>query len=128
MVMDLCYLCKKQGESVDHLLLHCEVTRGLWNEIFRKMDVAWVMPPWVVDLLACWKELQGCPQMAAVWKMISLCIMWCTWSERNERCFEDRECTMEKLQNFFIRTLMLWFSPIVLDGNNVHDFLSLARM
>ncbi|KAG7987367.1 hypothetical protein I3843_03G130600 [Carya illinoinensis] len=122
-VMDWCYLCKRHGESVDHLLLHSEVTRGPWNEIFRRVDVTWVKPLRVVDLLA-W-EIQGCSQVAVVWKMILLCIMWCTWVERNERCFEDRERTMAGLQNFFMHTLMLWFSAIKLDGNNAHDFLSL---
>ncbi|KAF5464706.1 hypothetical protein F2P56_014761 [Juglans regia] len=75
-VMNWCYLCKKDGESVDHLLLHCEVTKVLWDEIFRRVDVAWAMPLRVVDLL---------------------CIMWYIWSERNERCFEDRELTMVEL-------------------------------
>lgn len=59
-----------------------------WNKIFRRVDVAWVMPLKVVDLLVCWKEIQGCPlikkkeiqscpQVAAVWKMIPLYVMWC---------------------------------------------------
>ncbi|XP_035544454.1 uncharacterized protein LOC108983424 isoform X2 [Juglans regia] len=123
-VTDWCYLCKKNGESVDHLLLHCEVTRELWNGIFRRVDVAWVMPAKVVDLLACWKGLKGSTQVAAAWKMIPLCIMWCIWLERNARCFEDRERSMEELQNFFLHTLLLWFSAIVLNGNSVHEFLA----
>ena len=28
-VLDWCYICKKNGESVDHFLLHCDVARGL---------------------------------------------------------------------------------------------------
>jgi hypothetical protein len=28
-VVDWCYMCKKNGESVDHLLLHCEVASAL---------------------------------------------------------------------------------------------------
>lgn len=51
-VMDWCYMCKKNGESVDHLLLHSKVAWVLWNEIFRRDD-AWVKPLRVVDLLGC---------------------------------------------------------------------------
>jgi hypothetical protein len=29
-VVDSCCICKRSGESVDHLLLHCEVTCALW--------------------------------------------------------------------------------------------------
>ncbi|KAG2720726.1 hypothetical protein I3760_02G048500 [Carya illinoinensis] len=110
---------------MDHLLLHCEVTRELWDEIFHRVEVAWVMPTRVVDLLGCWRKIQGCHQVAVVWKMIPLCIMWCIWLERNARCFEDKERTRVELKNFFLHTLLLWFSTIVLNGDNVHDFLSL---
>ena len=45
--------------------------------------------------------------------------------ERNARYFTDKELTMAELKNFFLHTLLLWFSTIVLNGDNVHDFLSL---
>jgi hypothetical protein len=37
-------MCKKNGESVDHLLLHCEVAAWLWNYVFTLFGVEWVMP------------------------------------------------------------------------------------
>ena len=114
--MDWCYMCRKNGESVDHLLLHCEVAKVLWDEIFQRVDAAWVMPMRVVDLLGCWRKMQGCHQVAMVWKMIPLCIMWCIWTERNAHCFEDKECTLAELKNFLFHTLLSWLSAIVLQG------------
>jgi hypothetical protein len=52
-VIDRC-MCKKNGESMDHLLLHCEVVCILWNAIFSRFSLSWVMPRLVVDLFACW--------------------------------------------------------------------------
>jgi hypothetical protein len=43
-VIDRCCMCKMNGESVDHLLLHCEVARALWNAIFSRFSLSWVMP------------------------------------------------------------------------------------
>lgn len=52
-VIDRCCMCKMNGESVDHLLLHCELARALWNAIFSRFSLSWVMPLRVVDLFAC---------------------------------------------------------------------------
>jgi hypothetical protein len=54
-VVDWCSMCKRSGESIDHLLLHCDVARALWSVLFSIFYVKWVMNGRVIDLLACWK-------------------------------------------------------------------------
>jgi len=50
-VIDRCCMCKKSGESVDHLLFHCEVACVLWNAIFSHFNLSWVMPRrWLIYL------------------------------------------------------------------------------
>jgi hypothetical protein len=36
-------MCKRSGESFDHLLLYCEVVTELWSLLFHLFDVDWVM-------------------------------------------------------------------------------------
>jgi hypothetical protein len=43
-VVEWCCLCKKNGKSIDHILLHCEVVRELWSCILKLFGVEWVMP------------------------------------------------------------------------------------
>jgi hypothetical protein len=43
-VVNWCCICKKSGETIDHLLLHCEVARALWNSVFGLCGLEWVMP------------------------------------------------------------------------------------
>jgi hypothetical protein len=50
-VIEWCCLCKKSGESIDHLLLHYEVARDLWSYILILFGVVWVMPRTVLELL-----------------------------------------------------------------------------
>lgn len=59
-------MCKKSGESVDHLLLHCEIATTLWNDFFTRVGLTWVMPIRVIDLLASWIGLQGNSHIAAI--------------------------------------------------------------
>jgi hypothetical protein len=89
---------------VDHLLLHCGVANALWNVIFSRFGLCWVMPGSVRELFACWWS-RGRSRSAVVWKMIPLCLMWCIWRERNARCFEDTSQSFEKLLHYFLFTL-----------------------
>uniref|UniRef100_A0A7C9ALA2 Reverse transcriptase domain-containing protein n=1 Tax=Opuntia streptacantha TaxID=393608 RepID=A0A7C9ALA2_OPUST len=34
-LVNRCYMCKGESETVDHLLLHCEVARALWDTTFN---------------------------------------------------------------------------------------------
>ncbi|KAG2705295.1 hypothetical protein I3760_05G045600 [Carya illinoinensis] len=121
-------MCRKGGESVDHLLLHCEVARRLWNEVFSRLDLGWVMPETVVGALASWTVLRGNNQIKALWKMIPICIMWCVWQERNERMSEDKERSMEELKAFFFRTLCAWAIAVNFNGQDLHDSLFLLLL
>ncbi|KAG6675596.1 hypothetical protein I3842_15G111500 [Carya illinoinensis] len=103
-------MCRKNGETVDHLLLHCEVVGTLWNEVLNRMELAWVMLATMTELMASWINLRGFPQNLAVWKMVSICIMWCLWKEQNDWTFEDKEHSLEEFRLFFISTLSLGHS------------------
>ena len=73
-VVNRCWLCEMEGESVDHLLLHCVVACGLWNAFFSRFGLCWVMPRSVKQLLVSW-WLGGHTRSAVVGKMalIVLC-------------------------------------------------------
>jgi hypothetical protein len=51
-VVDMYCMCKRNRESVDHLLLHCEAVGALWDVFFNRFGLSWVMPRRVVDLYA----------------------------------------------------------------------------
>jgi hypothetical protein len=50
-VMELCCMCKKCGESIDYIFLHCEVATELWSAFLQLFGVDWVMLRRVSDLL-----------------------------------------------------------------------------
>lgn len=124
-VVNRCCLCKRDGESVDHLLIHCDIAQALWTAIFSRFGLSWVMPHRVVDLFACWWT-GGRSRNAVVWKMVPSCLMWCLWRERNDRTFEDQERTLEELKSFFFFTLFSWtVAYLALLAISFADFLVL---
>jgi hypothetical protein len=125
-------VCVRGVGSLDYFLLHCEIASALWNAIFSRVGLAWVMPKRVVDLLACWKRVCGSHQGAAMWKMASSCLLGCLWMERNERSFEDCKRTVVELKSLFFKTLFHWTTTLdlnmliffFLDILNIFPFLA----
>jgi hypothetical protein len=52
-LVDRCFMCKRNVESVDHLLFHYDVTYAWWSALFTRFGLSWVMPKRVIDLFAC---------------------------------------------------------------------------
>ena len=49
--VDWCIMCRHCGETVDHLLLHCEMAYQLWRFVFITFGVSWVIPRSIPNLL-----------------------------------------------------------------------------
>uniref|UniRef100_A0A2N9FD14 Splicing factor YJU2 n=1 Tax=Fagus sylvatica TaxID=28930 RepID=A0A2N9FD14_FAGSY len=54
-----CCLCKSNGESVDHLFIHCPMATDMWWMVFGMFGVQWVMPRTIMDLFPCWSGRLG---------------------------------------------------------------------
>jgi hypothetical protein len=50
-VMNRCYMCKRNGETVAHLLLHCEIASALWSALLSRFRMYWVISRRVIDCL-----------------------------------------------------------------------------
>ena len=55
MVLDRCNMCKRCGESVDHLLLHCFIAWELWSLVFCLFGIQWVTSHTVLELFEAWQ-------------------------------------------------------------------------
>uniref|UniRef100_A0A2N9FS98 Reverse transcriptase zinc-binding domain-containing protein n=1 Tax=Fagus sylvatica TaxID=28930 RepID=A0A2N9FS98_FAGSY len=108
-VLDWCFMCKRAGESVNHLMLHCEYAQELWSMIFCMFGISWVMPQSTYALLHCWRR-KGPAHL--IWNAIPSCLMWLLWRERNQRAFEDSERHSAELKLTLLRTLMEWIAAV----------------
>ena len=102
-----CCMCWSAGETVDHLLLHCNLVSHLWRFILRFFGIQWVLAEKVVDSLFRWRNRFG-KHMSGVWNLVPLCLMWTIWKERNSRIFEDKASSMDQLMGSFVNELFDW--------------------
>ncbi len=107
-VLDWCCMCKKNGESISHLFLHCSAAREIWNFIFSIFGIQWMMPCGIIELLANWGSSCSSMRVRKLWEMIPLCLFWCIWRERNCRNFEGEEKNLMELKGMVLCTLMDW--------------------
>jgi hypothetical protein len=85
--IDATYL-RGMREAVDHLFLHCDVAYAIWIAFFGCFGLSLVMLRRLVNLYACWWTT-GSTRSAAVWKMMSMCLLWCLYREMNDISFQD---------------------------------------
>ena len=66
-IVDWCYMCRRSGESVDHLLLHYPIAYEQQTMVWSLFGLHWVMPQRVLDVLASWQGTFGRHHNEAVW-------------------------------------------------------------
>ena len=129
LIPDWCYMCKSNGESVDHLLLHCPIVYKLWSMVFTLFGIHWAMPKIVVELLACWQGNFGHYRNGVIWMAVPHYLMWCIWRERNNRFFEDSERTIADLKLFFFKALSDWMFIIGIHSISlVYDLMDACNL
>ncbi|RVW55507.1 hypothetical protein CK203_075274 [Vitis vinifera] len=79
-----CFLCECEEESVNHILIYCTVVRALWDIVFGLVDVKWVSPGTVKEVLASWRGSCVGKKRKKIWDAIPLCIFWTVVNSRGD--------------------------------------------
>jgi hypothetical protein len=72
--MEWCCICKHSGESIDYLLLHCEVAIELRNMVFQLFGIMWVMPCRMKDCLGSCRVQRDNHTVLQIWRIAPLCV------------------------------------------------------
>ena len=107
-LVNWCCMCCCDGESVDHLLLHCLVTHTLWTFMLQAFGIHWVMLGLVAGLLSWWYQWLE-KHNSNIWNLFPGCLMWIVWLERNCCSFENKEKTLDELKVLCQRSFFEWY-------------------
>ena len=73
-LVDWCIMCRCYGETMDHLLLHCENVYRLWCFVLIIFRISWVPSCTVLDFLfSLWNWLGK--HSSYIWNLVPLCLM-----------------------------------------------------
>jgi len=86
-----------------------------------KVLLLWCFPNDVDLLIKAWHGVDIGKQHSRVWRMTLMAIWWTVWTERNNRCFQNKARDPHFLSSLIKCTVADWATH--LDGINV-DFLS----
>lgn len=92
-----CFLCQQNAESLDHLFLDCELARTAWIWLFQHFDCSWQPFSSFNELFQECMNFSFSSQVARLWKIGVLNLIWAIWNLRNCCCFEDIKPSMEFL-------------------------------
>ena len=124
-LVNRCYLCMENEETVNHLFLHCPVATNLWNMFYCLSGLKWVMPQNLRDAQMSWSLWRVDKTIKKIWLMISAAIFWCLWNERNCRCFDGISTPNHFLKAKCLLNLFCWTKLAnVISTDQLMDFVS----
>ncbi|KAK9094246.1 hypothetical protein Scep_025715 [Stephania cephalantha] len=105
-----CVICRRSGEELDHLFLHCTMAWQLWASLTRELQWIWVMPKTCEVIFddASWDFRNS--RRNVLWKSCSQSIVWGIWQERNARLFKGTFMNHEELWDGIRLNTAKWLS------------------
>lgn len=85
-----CYLSNSEEETVEHLFLHCRVSRQCWEHFLSITGISLVIPQKICNLLEIWQSQGVKGSLKQIWRTIPICILWTIWLERNKASLRER--------------------------------------
>ncbi|RHN59920.1 putative reverse transcriptase zinc-binding domain-containing protein [Medicago truncatula] len=96
-------------ETSSHLFLHCNLFGAIWNYIFRWIGVSSVLPGDVISLFNQFNFFGGAANSRkALLQVIWFASVWEIWKERNNRVFNDKNCSIPQLVDKIKSLTFLW--------------------
>lgn len=76
---NICPLCNIEEESLDHLLLLCNVARKVWDEIFVWWQMTWNCQTTFKGLFLSWDSIRFKNLERICWQATFYAVVWSIW-------------------------------------------------
>ncbi|CAN1849854.1 hypothetical protein LINPERHAP1_LOCUS39565, partial [Linum perenne] len=87
---NMCVLCYKDLETVNHIMLTCEFASNVWNKLSSGLSIFGPTSVDITDFVLGWKVMNCNPNFSVVMKCLLHATLWFIWIERNNRIFKEK--------------------------------------
>ncbi|XP_016200157.1 uncharacterized protein LOC107641166 [Arachis ipaensis] len=109
---NICVLCNKEVESVEHLFLRCELTWKVWCSCLRYVGEVWSMPGTIKELFEQWAGRHKRKHDKKKWLPGFFAVIWNIWVERNARIFNKQNTDVEVVIRKTILSYNEWTTSV----------------
>lgn len=102
-----CLFCKQSAEDVDHLFSQCFFTSQVWD-YFSGSQHGDCCPSFR-ERVSKWNSFGLTRHGQLMRKFLPHAISWCLWRERNQRCFDERENSLQQIICSIKETIWGWY-------------------
>lgn len=126
-MVNRCTLCRKNEETVNHLLLHCSVAIDIWSMLYRLFELSLVMPQNLRRAQLSWSLWNVDKAIMKIWLMI-LQLFSGAHGQRNRRCSDGCSTPSRYLKANCLINLFCWteLSPVI--SNDIFSRLSVPLL
>ena len=116
-----CFMCEKEEETIDHLLIHCKFAKMLWDLFLSIVGISWVFPHLVLHTLLAWQGAAVGKKRRKIWFAAPLCLFWNLWRARNLMVFENEAPSAQRIKVNFVSNLWTWAN--LFSGDYTHSVI-----
>lgn len=108
---NICSLCKKDGESVNHILLHCPIYWVVWFGVLRDFGICWALPRDMKTLLVAWQSKAFSCRVNRIQRLVQAAVCRSIWCEKNRRVFKGHAMlSFQVYRN--VKDLIFFWAPL----------------
>ena len=96
-------------KTINHLFFHCSIFGSVWNYILQWIGITMVLPFSVSDHFNHFGFGGGGPRVRhSIIYVIWFATVWEIWKERNNRIFNDKQCSILRMVDKIKLLTFLW--------------------
>lgn len=91
-----CFMCGMETEDIQHMFVSCCFVKQLWSYFCKRNPAFLTRNVTVGDRIKKWVSLVNTDAGAALNRFLPLTLVWRVWEERNRRCFDELNSSMQQ--------------------------------